>query len=787
LTWAASFLYINDRIPDFCFSFYVSDGQGISPRELIQCIQKGNYEQTIETHGFALQEMTNTWFSNQFERRAFLKSLERVLKRLSDVEINGYSPPTSFQDIENEDDEEGAMGQTVLVSQEGGSQNDKRKKKKKKKQKQKKLAAQKASEVAGKATTQQIQSGDITSSSATQGQSPPEKDPLVVALLGMGFAEEQINAAVKACGGTNRATADDLLTWILGQDADGNMDNVSTTPDDPQQSPPSPRQEEIVEVTPDTVVSASPNRMETEKIKQAEAASREKEEAARRLAAKREEKRRRNREWNNREQARQQEAAKAIMAQAMAVPLQQASPPPLYATYPLLQPTAPNGLQIGIPAAGFNPGVRATAPNLEYPAPPTMAEPMRVPPMQVVPAPIPMNHPPMAINHQTHYPAAVPQQPSPNMAAGSQLPTLSQNVYTGNPPPSSGVLASDPKRLPTQHQNSSGGSAYGLHSASSIGGDDDRTVSSYGSNRELSVSSQSFVPFAGMVPSTNTPAMNSAVSAILPPGFRPPIAATATVKPPHQATMQTDLNLTPPQPSMDTNVGQIRATAKAFVPTSFTPSLPPQAAQMNVAGSTMSPLSTPSSGSVMPPLSGTFVADSQGLSSQMGPSSVVPKASAFSPGLLSAGMSGASRMTSSMMDPNLSAQDKIPLGIPVPGDPTTPSGSSLTGGLVESSVTGMPLRFGMESPPRHSNNTSSLLSTAFTSGPSVDASSIWGGSTSSAPSSSFRGLQRFSLGGVGSDESHNRDDQSDMNLQIPGWGNGGAATNPPTSGQGSIW
>merc|ERR1712161_171152 len=147
-----------------------------------------------------------------------------------------------------------------------------------------------------------------------------EKDPLVTALLGMGFNEIQILAAVRACGGTHRATADDLVTWILGQGGDEVIiPEASSTGTEKQQ-------EEIDN-------NDQPNKEDSpardEKVQKEEDA-RQQEETIRRLAAKRDEARRRNREWNNREQARQEQKAKAKVAQkALVVPRPSVPVPPL--------------------------------------------------------------------------------------------------------------------------------------------------------------------------------------------------------------------------------------------------------------------------------------------------------------------------------------------------------------------------------------------------------------------------------------------------------------------------
>jgi hypothetical protein len=43
------------------------------------------------------------------------------------------------------------------------------------------------------------------------------EDPVVTALLGMGFQQEDVKAAINACGGHSRATVDNAIAWIFGQ------------------------------------------------------------------------------------------------------------------------------------------------------------------------------------------------------------------------------------------------------------------------------------------------------------------------------------------------------------------------------------------------------------------------------------------------------------------------------------------------------------------------------------------------------------------------------------------
>ncbi|GAX23344.1 hypothetical protein FisN_27Lh122 [Fistulifera solaris] len=45
----------------------------------------------------------------------------------------------------------------------------------------------------------------------------PREDPVVTALLGMGFQQEDVKAAINACGGHSRATVDNAVAWIFGQ------------------------------------------------------------------------------------------------------------------------------------------------------------------------------------------------------------------------------------------------------------------------------------------------------------------------------------------------------------------------------------------------------------------------------------------------------------------------------------------------------------------------------------------------------------------------------------------
>lgn len=658
-------------ITDDTHTWRKSDGKGITPKDLIPYIQKGNYEDVLETHGVALQEMAHVFFSNQSEKRSFLKILERVLKRIVDVETNGYSPPTLETTSSLEETEE--VNESIPeVQQESASTRKRKKKKKKKKQQQ---AQQKAAE-----------EGQATNTPSIQKQPSPTveekiEDPLVTALMGMGFTEDQINAAVKACGGTNRATADDLVTWILGQDADGNIEgsiDASTNTSVPQP--------EVVVEAPEPEADARAAFEETKRAQaeaRAEAARLEQEEAARRLVAKREEQRRRNREWNNREQARQQEAAKAKIVQT-------ANPRPTMPTgqayasaYPSLQSqnNIPNRMQAGM-SIGSNPAVNTGA---------GLTTGYSLPAMQNAAPSNPMN----SINYQS----------GPMALGPDPIYEAQPKTYSGSPPHA--PMESKP---PQSY-------VYTTH------GDDDRTVSSFGSTPGLSVSSNSFVP-ASMASQNNNTAMNHSVPTP-PPGFKPPRPAT-TVNPP---SVQ--------------DYGEIRATAKAFVPTSMAPSVPANSAAMPPLAASFANVPSPASNlSQLAP----------GLSME-GPS--MNNSSTLPPGLLPTGLGGAPGFSST-----------------IPSIASNPPVSQSTG------LAGLPLGFGMEN--NTNQGTSSLLD-SFSNGPPVNASSIWG---ETQAKSSFGALPAYSIAEGRRDESNN-ELQNNFNTQIQGWG--GSSNPPPAGGQGSIW
>jgi hypothetical protein len=312
-----------------------------------------------------------------------------------------------------------------------------------------------------------------------------------------------------------------------------------------------------------------------------------------RLAAKREEKIRRNREWNNRAQARQKEEEQAKLAQAVAEAnraasqraaqaaavqqqqqfqqqlqqqqaqqqfqqqqFQQQAQQQLLKAQQLQQQAA--GQQLVGPASAFFPGrvVNTTAtPNMMHP-PPQLRPP---PSVMGMPPPPPPGHfgipslPPQPAVFESHgyghhnlqttagnLMAAASKLVEAQKAAHARLHPQAYDSGSYSPLPPTGM----PKMPPLQswEQQSSHGQMYSTDMQySSIA--DDSTVSSYGSGRAVAPSFS---------------------SATIPPGFR----ATAT---PMALPPQVEETASVASFEVEENpLGEMRATAREFVPTNFT-------------------------------------------------------------------------------------------------------------------------------------------------------------------------------------------------------------------------
>ena len=429
--WDWISLDATDHVSPFIFS----DRKGIKTLELIDFVKDGIFHDALETHGFALQDIQKTFLENHNDRKVFSKSLENASKRIHEVEVNGYIVPGLLGDVKGPS---------------GGAK--KRKKKKKKNQE-----IQKDSQVSkeGAIALAPISSAPMS----VVMEAPPEdfSDPLVTALLGMGFANDVILAAVKACGGSSRATADDLVTWILGQCADsGDAVTIGGSSSDG----PSTGEKFLADVNSRTDIVPK----ELDEGSRAIDEKQRQEEVARRLAEKREEQRRRNREWNNREQARQQQAK--VHSTATSTPLPPQSQQRLIRNS-LLNPTLQTGATINGVLKNSITSVTSEK------------KPDRLPPAAA---------------------DVVPLQASSAPMADSEFPSLSQPAHKDHrrriqvAPVAAAPIMTASNSFPAL-------------------GDDDRTISSFGSNHGLSISSAPFLPLGIAQPA------HISSTALAPPGF----------------------------------------------------------------------------------------------------------------------------------------------------------------------------------------------------------------------------------------------------------------------------
>lgn len=682
--------------------YLYSDGKGVSTLELIQHIHKKTYETELESHGVALQEMEHTFFGNQNEKRKFLRFLGHVVKRLTDVEDHGYSPPNASPatPATPSGDSDGAADTAINDTQTESASSRKRKKKKKKKQAQKEAAE---AAMAGSATNtppvEDTELEDLT-------------DPLVTALMGMGFAKEQISAAVRACGGTSRATADDLVTWILGQDADG---SAVAAPSGSNNG--GTERDGFVEVNENTVVKTKVS----SETSQAQEEARQKEEAAKRFAAKREEQRRRNREWNNRAQARQQQQVKATAAQAVpaaAPKLVLPKPAPGYvASFPSLQNAAPTAV-----TASTEPTELLNQPDAKS-------------------APISIASSAVGATTGNGPAISILKRQKPPSASQDAFPALSAASSSTKPPP-----------IPTEKRPSSATTAPTISTNSSFPPlEDDKTVSSFGSNRAQSVSSGHFVS-NGAANST----IASLSSAVPPPGFM-------QAPPPGMGTVPGGVSAD----NDDITSGEIRATAKAFVP-----QRPPRPSHSPVPEAT----TALDLGKPLGVSKNTDVAsfDNSGVLPPGFLAGAVPATHSTAP-FLATGLSGPFNGI-----PPVSSMSNPP--------PTLGSALPVMPGFGDSSLGIQSVALGQDTAPSQGlDSTASLLSSAFTSGPPTDGASLWG------TSQAVPALGGLSLAFGDStltqkeNEAQNSSTGDTSSAPIGGWGAPNGSGLSGGNGGGSIW
>lgn len=312
--------------------------KGITAQFLAEALVSGNPEKLIETHGMALLEVVqhskakstsaanSTASTFSIESNLYVRQVAAISKRLLQIETLGYSllhekdiaraEREMARLLEQQEQRKSSVsvtsatsGKEQLLLHQGDvvsddetsiSANNRTKTKAAKKKKKKGTSAASVSSKNNNFGSEPVDP-DTTSAGGSEISKPsfPTDDPLVAALLGMGFEHGQIMEGIKSCGGLSRATADNVVAWIFG----GGETNV------PEE------QEQLQAIIPPSTKASSISQEDAERRNLETISQLEQERlAAEKLAAKREEQRRRNREWNNRAQARQVQEAQEKMA-----------------------------------------------------------------------------------------------------------------------------------------------------------------------------------------------------------------------------------------------------------------------------------------------------------------------------------------------------------------------------------------------------------------------------------------------------------------------------------------
>jgi hypothetical protein len=297
-------------------TWWTKNGKGVTARGLVECVVQQNVDKQIESHGMALQEIHQN-------DKLFLATLERVAERLKLAESSKDFVPLTTAQVAKEVQaiERKVNSQTSVVSRSVNSDDASSTTKKKKKGKSIIDGENLASGIASQRSN--IASNNLNDPSAfcpanvsslpIVAESKPvpspvkmefskAKDPiqhhLVVALSGMGFTQDQIMSGIRACGGFERALADDVVARIFGQDA-GESEATEPRRYDSERA---------------RILSIAQKKKHGTKDEEAATKAEDGRLAAERLATKREEQRRRNREWNNRAQVRQIQETQAMIA-----------------------------------------------------------------------------------------------------------------------------------------------------------------------------------------------------------------------------------------------------------------------------------------------------------------------------------------------------------------------------------------------------------------------------------------------------------------------------------------
>lgn len=311
-------------------------GNGVTARELAIVLQSGAVDDDLRSDSTFLDEIVETRIddASAADKSSYMQVLKTLEERLAHVEKNGYSPlpkKGGMLTISSDDgDDEDQQSEVALSSSTAAG----KKAKKKKKKQQQQTNAKPATSSATTTPDPPVPKSIPTKTEEEGGVGEDLSDPVAVALLGMGFTEDQIKSAARALGGFERATADDMVMWILGggEIVDTSPASSATTPA-PQAANDTVEQVETTSQVNDIVdagnkSSSGDSEFQTKAQKKAAArAKRNAEDAAQKhqeeqataqhATDKKEEQRRIRRQWNEREQARHEQEKSAKIAEQM--------------------------------------------------------------------------------------------------------------------------------------------------------------------------------------------------------------------------------------------------------------------------------------------------------------------------------------------------------------------------------------------------------------------------------------------------------------------------------------
>jgi len=263
-------------------------------------LQSGDFDDDLTSTSVILDDVENRMeHASSSDKSDFKGILASLVQRFSDIENRGYTPPpvqdermsdNSVADADNKDVGR-HISSTVTSTLKA--------KKKKKKQQQESVVTATSSLSEIRSTNSAPEDEDLT-------------DPVAVALLGMGFTEDQIRSAARALGGFSRATADDMVMWILGGGEIVDSGRVANTSHNLSSK-------KAVQKAEGAIVGKAQKKAAARAKDSEEAARKRQEEltASKRAAEKKEEQRRIRREWNEREQARHELEKNAKMMAAL--------------------------------------------------------------------------------------------------------------------------------------------------------------------------------------------------------------------------------------------------------------------------------------------------------------------------------------------------------------------------------------------------------------------------------------------------------------------------------------